>query len=91
MSVADLGRAYRISRSTACRWINRYNETVPEGLVDHSTKSILLILFRKVLEGMARYRLVAQYGKEILEVTRHVAATATGDKYGDSCRPLCCR
>nr|WP_260741787.1 helix-turn-helix domain-containing protein [Edaphobacter lichenicola] len=27
MSVADLCRAYGISRPTAYRWINRYNET----------------------------------------------------------------
>ena len=32
MSVADLCRAYGISRPTAYRWINRYNETGPEGL-----------------------------------------------------------
>jgi hypothetical protein len=36
MSVADLCRAYGISRPTAYRWINRYNETGPEGLVDRS-------------------------------------------------------
>jgi transposase len=34
MSVADLCRAFGISRPTAYRWINRYNETGPEGLVD---------------------------------------------------------
>jgi transposase-like protein len=34
MSVADLCRAYGISRPTAYRWINRHNETGPEGLVD---------------------------------------------------------
>ena len=28
MSVADLCRAYGISRPTAYRWINRYNDTV---------------------------------------------------------------
>jgi transposase len=33
-SVADLCRAYGVSRPTAYRWINRYNETGPEGLVD---------------------------------------------------------
>jgi transposase len=38
MSVADLGRAYEISRPTAYRWINRYNETGPEGLVDRSSR-----------------------------------------------------
>nr|WP_260473058.1 helix-turn-helix domain-containing protein [Edaphobacter aggregans] len=38
MSVADLRRAYRISRPTAYRWINRYNETGPEGLVDRSRR-----------------------------------------------------
>jgi Helix-turn-helix domain len=34
MSVADPCRAYGISRPTAYRSINRYNETGPEGLVD---------------------------------------------------------
>ena len=38
MSVADLCRAYGISRPTAYRWINRYNETGPEGLVDRSSR-----------------------------------------------------
>ena len=38
MSVADLCRAYGISRPTAYRWINRYNETGPEGLVDRSRR-----------------------------------------------------
>jgi transposase-like protein len=38
MSVADLSRAYGISRPTAYRWINRYNETGPEGLVDRSRR-----------------------------------------------------
>jgi hypothetical protein len=38
MSVADLRRAYGISRPTAYRWINRYNETGPEGLVDRSSR-----------------------------------------------------
>ena len=38
MSVADLCRAYGISRPTAYRWINRYNETGPEGLVDRSCR-----------------------------------------------------
>ena len=38
MSVADLCRAYGISRPTACRWINRYNEAGPEGLVDRSSR-----------------------------------------------------
>jgi transposase len=36
MSVADLCREYGISRPTGYRWINRYNETGPEGLVDRS-------------------------------------------------------
>jgi transposase len=36
MSVADLCRAYGVSRPTAYRWVNRYNETGPEGLVDRS-------------------------------------------------------
>jgi transposase-like protein len=38
MSVADLCRAFGISRPTAYRWINRYNETGPEGLVDRSSR-----------------------------------------------------
>nr|WP_260741850.1 helix-turn-helix domain-containing protein [Edaphobacter lichenicola] len=38
MSVADLCRAYGISRPTAYRWINRYNEAGPEGLVDRSSR-----------------------------------------------------
>jgi transposase len=38
MSVADLCRAYGISRPTAYRWINRYNEAGPEGLVDRSRR-----------------------------------------------------
>jgi transposase InsO family protein len=38
MSVADLCREYGISRPTAYRWINRYNETGPEGLVDRSSR-----------------------------------------------------
>ena len=38
MSVADLCRAYGISRPTAYRWINRYNETGPEGLIDRSRR-----------------------------------------------------
>ncbi len=36
MSIADLCRAYGISRPTAYRWINHYKETWPEGLVDRS-------------------------------------------------------
>ena len=38
MSVADLCRAYGISCPTAYRWINRYNETGPKGLVDRSRR-----------------------------------------------------
>jgi hypothetical protein len=38
MSVADLCREYEISRPTAYRWINRYNERGPEGLVDRSRR-----------------------------------------------------
>jgi transposase-like protein len=38
MLVADLCRAHGISRPTAYRWINRYNETGPEGLVDRSSR-----------------------------------------------------
>ena len=38
MSVADLCREYGISRPTGYRWINRYNERGPEGLVDRSRR-----------------------------------------------------
>jgi hypothetical protein len=38
MSVADLCREYGISRPTGYRWINRYNKTGPEGLVDRSRR-----------------------------------------------------
>jgi transposase len=38
MSVADLCREYGISRPTGYRWINRYNETGPEGLVDRNRR-----------------------------------------------------
>ena len=38
MSVADLCRAYGISRPTAYRWIHRYNETGSEGLVARSRR-----------------------------------------------------
>ena len=38
MSVADLCREYGISRPTGYRWINRYEETGPEGLVDRSRR-----------------------------------------------------
>src|SRR6202012_2260517 len=39
MSVADLYRAYGISRPTAYRWINRHSETGPEGLPRSETVS----------------------------------------------------
>ena len=38
MSEADLCRAHGISRPTAYRWINRYSEMAPEGLVDRSRR-----------------------------------------------------
>jgi transposase-like protein len=38
MSVADLCREYGISRPTGYRWINRYEEIGPEGLVDRSRR-----------------------------------------------------
>src|SRR5580698_2289162 len=38
MSVAVLRRVYGLSRPTAYRWINRYNEMGPEGLVDRSRR-----------------------------------------------------
>jgi transposase InsO family protein len=43
MSVADLCPAYGISRPTAYRWINRYNETGPEGLVDRSSRPLVAL------------------------------------------------
>jgi transposase len=38
MSVADLCREYGISRPKGYRWINRYEEIGPEGLVDRSRR-----------------------------------------------------
>jgi transposase len=38
MSVADPCRQYGISRPTGYCWINRYEETGPEGLVDRSRR-----------------------------------------------------
>src|SRR5258708_24258449 len=38
MAVGDVCGGYGISRPTAYRWINRYNETGPEGLVDRSPR-----------------------------------------------------
>jgi hypothetical protein len=38
MSVVDLCREYGISRPRGYRWINRYNRTGPEGLVDRSRR-----------------------------------------------------
>ena len=34
MSLSDLCREFGVSRPTGYRWISRYNETGPEGLVD---------------------------------------------------------
>jgi transposase len=34
MSVTDLCHEYGISRPTACKWIKRYDEVGPEGLLD---------------------------------------------------------
>jgi transposase len=39
MSVADLRREYGISCPTGYRWIIRYKEIGPEGLVDRSRRS----------------------------------------------------
>ena len=38
MSVSDLCREYGVSRPTGYRWINRYQEVGPEGLLDLSRK-----------------------------------------------------
>ncbi|MFC5861796.1 helix-turn-helix domain-containing protein [Acidicapsa dinghuensis] len=38
MSVTDLCHAFGISRPTAYRWINRYKEVGPEGLLDLSRR-----------------------------------------------------
>jgi len=53
MSVADLCREYGISRPTAYRWINRYNETGPEGLVarnDARTAAALCVHPMQILQ-----------------------------------------
>ena len=38
MSLSDLCREFGVSRPTGYRWINRYKEVGPEGLLDHSRK-----------------------------------------------------
>ena len=38
MSVTDLCHEYGVSRPTAYKWISRYNEVGPEGLLDQSRK-----------------------------------------------------
>jgi transposase len=38
MSVSELRREFRVSRPTGYRWINRYKESGPEGLVDLSSR-----------------------------------------------------
>nr|WP_233580891.1 helix-turn-helix domain-containing protein [Acidipila sp. EB88] len=38
MSLSDLCREFGVSRSTGYRWINRYKEVGPEGLLDLSRK-----------------------------------------------------
>ncbi len=38
MSVSDLCREFGVSRPTGYRWINRYKEVEPEGLLDLSSK-----------------------------------------------------
>jgi transposase len=38
MSVSDLCRGFGVSRPTGYRWINRYNEIGPEGLLDLSRR-----------------------------------------------------
>ncbi len=48
MSVADLCREYGISRPTGYRWINRYEEIGPEGLVDRSRRLLRRVAFSRV-------------------------------------------
>ena len=38
MSVSDLCREFGVSRPTGYRWINRYKEVEPEGLLDLSSR-----------------------------------------------------
>src|ERR1700677_4974940 len=38
MSLSDLCREFGVSRPTGYRWINRYKEVGPEGLLDRSRK-----------------------------------------------------
>jgi transposase len=38
MSVSELCREFGVSRSTGYRWINRYKESGPEGLLNRSSK-----------------------------------------------------
>jgi transposase-like protein len=38
MSVSDLCREFGVSRQTGYRWINRYKEVGPEGLLNRSSK-----------------------------------------------------
>ena len=38
MSVSDLCREFGVSRPTGYRWINRYKEVGPEGLLDLSSR-----------------------------------------------------
>jgi transposase len=38
MSVSDLCREFGVSRPTGYRWINRYKEVGPEGLLDVSSR-----------------------------------------------------
>jgi len=65
MSVTDLGHEYGISRPTACKWIKRYDEVGPEGLLDlartpHSSpcatsaeieNEVLALVFRPLTEN----------------------------------------
>ena len=38
MSVSELCREFGVSRPTGYRWINRYKEVGPEGLLNRSSK-----------------------------------------------------
>src|SRR5271168_5003619 len=68
MSVADLCREFGISRPTGNRWINRYNETGPEGLVDRSRRPYSC--FHATLEPVENARRICVHGNALLRNSR---------------------